>query len=186
MKKLTIADWFSIYRIAAIPFLVLLIILNKEGWFIGIIISALFTDWIDGFLARKMKQQSQLGSTLDSIGDMGTLVLMVAGLFRFQKVFLEDEKWFLGIAGGFYVLQVIIALIKFRKTTSYHTYSSKTAFAVFGIFYIVLFIHGQVEWLFLAAFVLMCLSVLEDIALTFLSNKPDQSTKGIFWKHFEK
>ncbi|MBW7656522.1 CDP-diacylglycerol--glycerol-3-phosphate 3-phosphatidyltransferase [Hydrogenophilus thermoluteolus] len=69
-------------RIAAIPLLVLLFYLPTAwvtGHFVNLAATVLFvaasvTDWLDGYLARKLQQQSAFGAFLDPVADK----LMVA------------------------------------------------------------------------------------------------------------
>ena len=68
-KNYNIADWFSFYRVAASPFLLLLIILGEREAFSWLLLISYCTDMIDGFLARRLKITSARGSQLDSLGD---------------------------------------------------------------------------------------------------------------------
>ena len=54
-KNFNIADWFSFYRVAAAPLLLLLIWLNHRELFTWFLLVSYSTDMIDGFLARKLK-----------------------------------------------------------------------------------------------------------------------------------
>ncbi|MBK5210305.1 MAG: CDP-alcohol phosphatidyltransferase family protein, partial [Flavobacteriaceae bacterium] len=71
-KNFNIADWFSFYRIAAAPFLLLLLWLDEREVFSLFLLVSYCTDMIDGFLARKLKITSARGSQLDSFGDQIT------------------------------------------------------------------------------------------------------------------
>lgn len=74
----------TIARIAAIPVICLLIALqsNVLGWLALIIyVAAAVTDWLDGFLARRMNLSSDLGKMLDPIADkllVGALLVTFA------------------------------------------------------------------------------------------------------------
>ena len=181
MKKLTLPDWFSVYRIIAVPFIILMLLLQLKAWFTILIIISLLTDAIYGFLARRLKQETKRGAKFDSAGDLITQLLMIAGLFRFQQVFLETQKIILLIILGLFILQLAIALLKYRKTTSFHTFSAKAAFTSLGIFYVILFFFKYVDWLFLSSAVLMIFSLVEDIILVLSVSRPDTTTKGIYW-----
>jgi phosphatidylglycerophosphate synthase len=142
-----------------------MLLLQFKVWFTILIIISLFTAAVDGFLARRLKQETKRGARLDSAGDFITQLLMVAGLFRFQQVFLEAQKITLLVILGLFILQTALALLKYRQTTSFHTYSAKAAFVSLSIFYVVLFLFKYVEWLFLSCAVLMIFSLVEDIIL---------------------
>jgi len=75
--KWTLPNSLTILRIVLIP--VLVIVFYLPGKWIPLLCSAVFglaavTDWLDGFLARRLKQQSVFGAFLDPVADK----LMVA------------------------------------------------------------------------------------------------------------
>jgi cardiolipin synthase len=59
----------SLLRILVAPMLFYFALNQQPMWFIAAIIFAEFTDVLDGFLARVLKQITPLGSHLDSWGD---------------------------------------------------------------------------------------------------------------------
>jgi len=75
--KLTVPTILTLARIAVIPVFVLVFYL-PFGWAhagsAAIFALAAFTDWLDGFLARKLNQTSRFGAFLDPVADK----LMVA------------------------------------------------------------------------------------------------------------
>ncbi|KAA9340025.1 CDP-alcohol phosphatidyltransferase family protein [Adhaeribacter soli] len=181
MNKLSTADWISLYRIIAVPFLLLALVLMQENWFKYLLLLSLFSDFIDGPVARRLKQTSGLGSSLDSVGDLLTQVLMVAGLFRFRpEVLQEYVVWFLVLL-GLYLLQVLCALVKYRKLTSFHTYLSKMAFLLLGMFVLALFFYRFASWLFYPAMVVGMLSLAEEIMLVLRLPVPKEDVKGMLW-----
>lgn len=181
MKKLTVADWVSLYRIVAVPFIGFALVRGSEDWFKYLLALSLFSDLIDGIIARLLKQISALGSKLDSVGDLLTQLVMVAGLFRFRMEVLETYNvWFLSVA-GLYLLQVIYALAKYRQMTSFHTYLSKAAFLFLGIFVLILFFYGFVNWLFYLAMLVSMLSLGEELLLIKLLSRPKENVKGYWW-----
>ena len=75
--KLTVPTLLTLFRIALIPVLVVVFYL-PYGWtnFAAAFIFALgaFTDWLDGWVARRFHQYSAFGAFLDPVADK----LMVA------------------------------------------------------------------------------------------------------------
>lgn len=70
---------FSRIVLAAIIFLLLM---STDGYLLALILFyiASFTDWLDGYLARKYNAVSQLGEVLDPIADKILIVFVFFGL----------------------------------------------------------------------------------------------------------
>ncbi|MGZ8577983.1 MAG: CDP-alcohol phosphatidyltransferase family protein [Actinomycetota bacterium] len=86
-RVFTIPNLISMARILLIPVFVLLIIdpdTTTEGLILFILVVA--TDWVDGWLARKTDQVSELGKILDPLADRlaiaaGLIALVIRDLF---------------------------------------------------------------------------------------------------------
>lgn len=85
----TIPNIITVTRFLGTPLFVWLVLAREEyGW--GVFILALMgcTDWIDGFVARKLNQTSRLGRIIDPLADRVALVtviltLAIAGILPF-------------------------------------------------------------------------------------------------------
>jgi cardiolipin synthase len=82
---LNIANILTLSRIAAIPVIVGLLFLDQKFWHwvsVTLFITAGITDFLDGYLARRMSKVSALGRFLDPIADKlvvaATLMVLVA------------------------------------------------------------------------------------------------------------
>jgi cardiolipin synthase len=65
----TIPNVITLIRIALLPYFVLLMADGRVvagSWFFGLLA---FTDWIDGYVARRFNQVSEFGKVLDPIAD---------------------------------------------------------------------------------------------------------------------
>jgi cardiolipin synthase len=71
----------SLIRLALIPVFVWLVIAEDFGW-AGLLLGLIgATDWIDGFLARRLNQVTEVGKLLDPVADRAAVfVAVVAGL----------------------------------------------------------------------------------------------------------
>jgi CDP-diacylglycerol--glycerol-3-phosphate 3-phosphatidyltransferase len=84
-SKLNTATLLTLFRIAAIPLIVLVFYLPPAEWMrplsCAIFTVAGVTDWLDGYVARRMNQASKFGAFLDPVADKlmvtTTLVLIV-------------------------------------------------------------------------------------------------------------
>lgn len=65
----TVANLLTFLRIALIPVFAITLVYHSEGWALIVFTIAGVSDGIDGFLARRMKQESELGTILDPIAD---------------------------------------------------------------------------------------------------------------------
>jgi len=91
---LNIPNLLTLLRIALIPVLVVLYFCqlgNRELLITGVFILAVVTDWLDGYLARRMNATSVLGEFLDPVADKlivsTALVLLVSDLNILNQVF---------------------------------------------------------------------------------------------------
>ncbi len=85
VSAISLPNVLTYLRIVAVPAVVLCLFLipgdNGRWWALGVYVAACVTDWLDGFLARVWRQQSQLGRMLDPIADkllVSACLLMLA------------------------------------------------------------------------------------------------------------
>ena len=180
-KNFNIADWFSFYRIIAVPFLLLVLWLDQRLLFTWLLLISYSTDMIDGYLARKLKITSSRGSQLDSIGDQMTLIVGIIGLIVFEREFMVKNYLLIVLGLSLYAIQMTYALIKYGKTTAFHTYLAKLSAFTQGVFILWLLFFGPVYWLFYLMILLGIIETLEEITLIFLYKKWVAGIKGLYW-----
>lgn len=185
-KNFNIADWFSFYRLAAAPILLLLIYLDERLIFTWILLVSYSTDMIDGFLARKLKITSPRGSQLDSFGDQVTLLIGIIGLLFFEPEFMRKNLILLIIVFVPYGIQMFIAFKKYGKATAFHTYLAKFSALLQGVFILYLLFFEPVYWLFYFMIIIGLLETAEEIALIFMYDKWVAGVKGIYWAWRDK
>ncbi|HEX6278789.1 MAG TPA: CDP-alcohol phosphatidyltransferase family protein [Pyrinomonadaceae bacterium] len=66
---LTIPNILTFMRMALIPVFVSLVYYGYSKWALAVFLIAGVSDGVDGFLARKFKQESELGTIIDPIAD---------------------------------------------------------------------------------------------------------------------
>ncbi|MCX7114605.1 MAG: CDP-diacylglycerol--glycerol-3-phosphate 3-phosphatidyltransferase [Gammaproteobacteria bacterium] len=82
---LSLPNWLTLTRIFIIPFFVVAFYLpfSFAKWLAaGLFCIACFTDWLDGYLARRLEQSSSFGAFLDPVADkllVSTSLLMLVG-----------------------------------------------------------------------------------------------------------
>jgi len=83
---MNIPNFLTLLRIALIPILILVFYLPYSWSYItasAIFIFAAITDWLDGLLARQLKQTSKFGAFLDPVADK--LIVMVALILLIEE-----------------------------------------------------------------------------------------------------
>jgi cardiolipin synthase len=177
-----VVNSITIYRLIAAPVLIVLIFIGEEDIFKWLLPVSFFTDMVDGYLARKFNAISVLGSRLDSIADDLTVVAAIIGLFMLKPDFIS-EQWLLIIPMiALFLIQTALALVKYKKISSFHTYSAKTAAVFQGTFLILIFLlPNPLYILFYLASALTIIDLLEEIILILLLPKWKANVKGIYW-----
>ena len=95
------------------------------------------TDVLDGFLARKLKVTSELGSLLDSIADLMFYGVMFAKILPILTRLLPRFVWMIvALAVLIRIASYLVAAAKYHRFVSLHTILNKaTGFLVFLIPY---------------------------------------------------
>src|SRR5215203_1823648 len=77
----TLPNLLSMVRLAGVPvFLWLVLGPEADAWALALLMVSGFTDWLDGYLARRLDQTSQLGQILDPVADRLYILAVVVGL----------------------------------------------------------------------------------------------------------
>ncbi|HET7194502.1 MAG TPA: CDP-alcohol phosphatidyltransferase family protein [Nocardioides sp.] len=77
----TVPNLISVARLAGVPvFLWLVLVPEADGWALGLLMLSGLTDYLDGYLARKLNQASALGEILDPVADRLYILAVVLGL----------------------------------------------------------------------------------------------------------
>lgn len=77
----TVPNVLSMARLAGIPlFLWLVLVREADVWAFVVLVVAGASDWFDGYLARRLNQQSRLGELLDPLVDRLYILATLIGL----------------------------------------------------------------------------------------------------------
>jgi len=157
----------SLIRILMAPVLFYFALTQQPYWFIGVLLFAEFTDVLDGFLARTLNQITEMGSRLDSWGDVLIYSTIAVCAWILWPDILQRESFYFIIIVLSIILPALIGFIKFHRFTSYHTWSVKLAIVITIISYILLF-SGLLDWPFRVAALFCLYAAIEEIAITLL------------------
>ncbi len=86
---MTIANYVTLARIALIPLIVILLYLRINGLAVIAFLVLAFSDAIDGYIARRFKQVSELGKFLDPLADkilITTVLIVLVGLGKVNSI----------------------------------------------------------------------------------------------------
>lgn len=166
-RIITLPNVFSLLRLLMAPLMLWLAWRQQALLFIAALAFSGFTDVLDGWLARKLGQTSELGARLDSWGDFTVYSTMAVGAWvLWPGTVLRELPWFVLIVASFTV-PVAIGLIKFHSLTSYHTWSVKIAVLLTFIGYVLLFLDIS-RWPFHLAALVCVYAGIEEIIITLL------------------
>ena len=114
-RVLTIPNLISIIRLAGVPLFLWLVLGPKEdGLALGVLLVSGITDWLDGYLARRLHQTSKLGQILDPVADRLYILAVVIGL-----AWRDIIPWWLAVLLPARDL-MLWGLVPFLRTRGYH------------------------------------------------------------------
>lgn len=152
------------------------------GWrdaFLGLMVAAFLSDFVDGALARRAGQQGGFGARLDSWADVAaytSIGLSVAWLWpeRAAREWLAFGALALSIA-----VPAAVGWLRFGRFTSYHTWGVKLAVVTSAGGVILLTLMDR-SALLRAGAVLAALAAAEETALSCVLNAPRDDVRGLW------
>lgn len=180
-KKLNIPNVLSAYRIAALPFITWTIFSGDDRLFIILLSVNLVTDILDGAIARRFNMMTEFGARLDSLADLGTYAMAFAGMIVLKSRFANAHaaEFFCLIA--LIVLVQVVSLLRFRKLTSFHLYTSKIAAYLQGIFIFVLFLFRYNAFFYYPVLIFSFISELEGLLIVSMIPALRTNVKGVYF-----
>ncbi|WP_461519493.1 CDP-alcohol phosphatidyltransferase family protein [Porticoccus sp.] len=124
---LNLPNVISATRVALMPVLMLLALQHNVVAFLSVLALSLLSDGVDGFLARRLGQVTELGTRLDSLADLSTYAAMLVGLKVLWPEVFEQEAGYLVMAFSAWLVPLLVCLARFHRFPSYHTHSAKLA-----------------------------------------------------------
>lgn len=147
------------------PVLVLLAWHGEGTAFLVLFVCALLTDTLDGYLARRLGQESELGARLDSWGDFAIyMATPLCAWLLWPELIIREAPYVAAVAASF-TLPVLAGFVRYRRLTSYHTWGAKLSAVLMGIGTFLLFTGGPV-WPFRISTLVLVVTQLEEIAIT--------------------
>ena len=171
----------SVARILATPALIALAAAGNLSAFTWVLVPALLSDIADGLIARVFHLQSKLGALLDSVADTLLLFASLYGIWVFHPGIVEQHATAGIVLIGAWLLENVAALVRYGRLSSFHTYLSKIAGYLLGIFVGVLFVFGFEPWLLYAAVAVSVVGNCEELVLLALLPEWRADVRGLPW-----
>ena len=156
----------SISRIFLAAFLIIDALDHQSSNYFGLVfLVAALTDFFDGFIARVTKSESIYGAILDGYAD---IALYMAALFCVIFLFPTVLKAYFILLASVVMMQALswgISYIRFKRITSYHSYTAKAWGIMLFISLSFLFIFKN-DIFFGAMLAIGVISIVEDVAIT--------------------
>jgi CDP-diacylglycerol--glycerol-3-phosphate 3-phosphatidyltransferase len=168
-------------RALAVPVLLVLALLGRETAYTWVLIPALLSDIFDGWIARAFGLESKLGAALDSVADSLMLFVSVYGIWVFHPEVIREHEWLCGIAVGLWALEDLLALARYGRLSSFHTYLSKVVANLLGFFIGWLFLFGFEPWMLYLAAGTSIVASLEELALLRVLPEWRADVRGLWW-----
>lgn len=137
-----------------------------------------FSDIMDGFIARKTKTTSTLGSKLDSMADMIMIGVLLFILYPIVSPSTEIIFWIILIA-IIRLASMSIALKKYKTFASIHTFANKLTGIILFVFPIMLpYVPTTILMYILCA--IASISAIEELIIQLRSRKLQLNKQSIF------
>jgi phosphatidylglycerophosphate synthase len=163
---MTLPDLLTLLRLLSVPVLLLLAWLQLQMPYFWLLLFALGTDAVDGYLARRLRVSSPLGARLDSYADLSLFLSTLLSLVWLFPEFMAKHAWLVAGVLSSYLLADLLGYLKFRRLTSYHTRGAKLSAVLLGATVLGLFWLPRIEWLLYPAAAISIAAYLEEMAIT--------------------
>ncbi len=155
-----------VYRFGAGPGLLWAAWHGNSALFVGLFVVAVFSDIVDGMIARRLQVVTASLREADSRADLCLYLCVIAAIWHVYPAVLKEFQIPLAIAIAAQGLQWITSLAKYGRLASYHSYSAKFWGVSLAIATVSLFGFNYAGMPFLATLLIGTLHNLEEVAMT--------------------
>jgi CDP-diacylglycerol--glycerol-3-phosphate 3-phosphatidyltransferase len=153
----------SAARIVAAPVLVVLAARGMLPAFTWLLVAALLSDIADGLIARAFGLAAGYG------------------VWVFHPELVTRHYGAALLLAAAWLTEIVAALWRYGRLSSFHTYLSKAAGYLLGIFVGALFVFGFQPWLLYLGVAVSVLGNLEELALIALLPQWRADVRGLWW-----
>ncbi|MEJ2534068.1 MAG: CDP-alcohol phosphatidyltransferase family protein [Gammaproteobacteria bacterium] len=158
----------TVARLLSTPLLAWLAWNRMEGVFAGLLVIALFSDVVDGWLARRLALESRRGALLDSLADVALMGVVLFAIWPLHPEVYRNHGPPMAAVVALIALGHVAALLRFGRLASFHTRLLRAGIVVFSAFAVVLFVFGFQPSLLYLAMVVCAAGAVEQIVLVML------------------
>ncbi len=169
----------SISRLLAVPVLAWLIVARREDAFFILLVIAWATDGLDGWLARRLDAVTRLGAVLDSVADVALIVVVLAAIRAFHPFVFTDHGTILWAIVALWSAVHVASLLRYGRTSSFHTRSAQAGIVLFAVFVVLLFTHGFVAPLYYTCGIVCLAAGVENAAIVWLLREWQPNVRGL-------
>jgi cardiolipin synthase len=175
-----IPNGISLARIGAALFLLAAALEQNRQCFQWLLVACILSDILDGWIARTFGWTSRLGAILDSTGDILVQLIAIGGLWMFYKETVVAHRVPVLIVVSLYLAEVVIAVFRYGRISSFHTFLVRVAASALGIFVLSLLFWRYVDWIFYPAIALGVLAYSEELLILSLLAEWTPDVGGLY------
>ena len=175
----SIPNMLSLSRIVAIPFLIYLAYQQHTNGFMLLFVLIWPTDFLDGYIARRFNQKTELGPKLDQIADILFLFTTLYAMVQLFPDVTSANKHLIWAVILLLVIQMGYQAIRFRKIVFMH--NQLLRLGTFSTFFAIGFIYIYPHPFFMSVpLLLFILGLLETMAMFILFGPVDPDTRWLW------
>lgn len=162
--KMTVPNALSLFRIVLLPVFVVLYLNSQDNsamlyGAVGVLLLSGLSDALDGFIARRFGQISDLGKILDPVADKLTQVTVVLCLaLRYHE--LIGLLVICLVKEACQALGGLLLLLRGQAIRGAHWYGKVSTFVFYGAMFLIVLWPGMPSWLFTTLIVLVAVCML--------------------------
>jgi CDP-diacylglycerol--glycerol-3-phosphate 3-phosphatidyltransferase len=155
----------TVLRLLSLPFLIVFAWKGMHGAFAWLLLPALASDVVDGWLARRLGAESSAGAILDSVADILLVLVMVYAIWPLHPYVYQQHGWPIISVVLIWIVAHGASLLRYRKLASFHTRLIRAGIFAFSLFALVLFLYGFVPWMLYTAAAICALGAVEHFVM---------------------
>ena len=175
-----IPNGISLARIGGALLLLTAALVRNQRYFQWLLVACMLSDILDGWIARTFNWTSRLGAILDSTGDVLVQFVAIGGLWIFHKETIFAHRVPVVIVVSLYLAELVIAVFRYGRISSFHTFLVRVAASALGIFVLSLFFWRYLDWIFYPAIGLGVLAYSEELLILMLLAEWTPDVGGLY------